>query len=111
MNEVRVTYLIIQTDLGYYLKKNSLEPDVQKINENYVEYTKKIDKLVEEETSFCRQNHVDLIFLIVPFLFKIARKLRIRSISISNFTWYTANKRLIPKVKLEILKEYYSNID
>ena len=48
---------------------------------------------------------------IVPFPFKIANELKIPSIGISNFTWYTAYRQLIEKNKLESLKEYYSLMD
>ena len=59
--------------------------------------------------SFVKRAGVNVILSdIVPFPFKVAKELRIPSIGISNFTWYTAYKQLIEKSNLESLKWYYS---
>jgi uncharacterized protein (TIGR00661 family) len=111
-NEERVEYRESATDIGYKLKQNSLEPDLEEMNSSFDRYIENLDELVYDEIQFCMVTGIDAIISdIVPFSFKVAKKLKIPSIGISNFTWFTAYKQLIEKRKLENLKGYYSLMD
>ncbi|MBB6454551.1 uncharacterized protein (TIGR00661 family) [Salirhabdus euzebyi] len=112
VNEKRVKYRVVSTDIGYKLKHNSLEPDIKGMDIAFDSYMESLDDLVKDEIEFCTNNNVNLILSdIVPFPFKVAKELGVPSIGISNFTWYTAYKQLIEKGKLDRFKGYYSLMD
>ena len=44
---------------------------------------------------------------ISPIAFEIADQLEVPSIGISNFTWYTAYKNIVPDSSLQVFKNMY----
>ncbi|BCB05850.1 glycosyltransferase [Bacillus sp. KH172YL63] len=108
----RVIFRHMETDLGYFLKKDSLEPDRDRLNREYDSFIKQWDEKVEDEVSFLQDQQIDLILSdIVPTAFPAAKKAGIPSIGISNFTWYTAYEGLISEEKLAPLKKAYGSMD
>jgi uncharacterized protein (TIGR00661 family) len=109
--ENRVTFRKMETDIGYVLRKDSIEPDIEKLNVQYKKYLKKWDFLIEQERVFLQTNKVDFVISdISAFPFEAAYMLGIPSIGISNFTWYTAYQGLIADPLLEPLKEAYEKM-
>lgn len=107
----RIKYRDIQTDIGFYLKDQSTEPDREKLNLYYDEFIKKWPDMLEREVQFLRNVSVDLVISdITPLAFEAAYKASLPSIGISNFTWYTAYQGLIDEDKLAIYKEAFEKM-
>ncbi|WP_051157501.1 hypothetical protein [Anoxybacillus ayderensis] len=109
--ENRVTFRTIETDIGYVLKKDSIEPDIEELNVEYKKYVQKWNFLIEQERAFLETNNVDFVISdICAFPFEAAYMLGIPSIGISNFTWYTAYQGLVADSLFEPLKEAYEKM-
>lgn len=111
LNSNRVTYRNIQTDVGYFLEKDSIFPDKLRLLKEYSSFVRDWDLRVEEEQRFLKFRGVDLVLSdISPLPFKAAANLDIPSIGVSNFTWYTAYHNLIDKKSLSTYKEAYQKM-
>ncbi|XWN52055.1 hypothetical protein L0P96_13005 [Anoxybacillus flavithermus] len=109
--ENRVAFRTIETDIGYVLRKDSIEPDIEKLNVEYEKYLKKWNFLIEQERDFLQTNKVDFVISdISAFPFEAAYTLGTPSLGISNFTWHTAYQGLIADPLLEPLKEAYEKM-
>lgn len=109
--ENRVAFRTIETDIGYVLQKDSIEPDIEKLNVEYEKYLKKWNFLIEQERDFLQTNKVDFVISdISAFPFEAAYTLGTPSLGISNFTWHTAYQGLIADPLLEPLKEAYEKM-
>ncbi|MFT8311206.1 MAG: glycosyltransferase [Sporolactobacillus sp.] len=108
----RVTLRKISNDIGYVLKPHSLTPDCDPFKINYQKFIGKLPLAIQREEKFLSDHHVNLVIGdIPPAPFKAAQTLSIPSIGISNFTWYTAYKELLPDADLQPLYECYSSMD
>ncbi len=95
--------------------KELLHVDVDKSINIFKDGIRKQKEYIKKETEFCEKNNIDLIISdICPFPFDVAEKLKIPSIAISNFNWYSIFKHIINKKEshtlvdnLEILRESY----
>lgn len=109
--ENRVAFRTIETDIGYVLRKDSIEPDIKKLNVEYKKYLQKWNFLIEQERDFLQTNKVDFVISdISAFPFEAACAIGIPSLGISNFTWHTAYQGLIADRLLEPLKEAYEKM-
>ncbi|MGG4548007.1 hypothetical protein ABER02_09445 [Rossellomorea marisflavi] len=107
----RVTFREASTDIGYVLQKNSLEPDIQCLNEKFDRYMGEWESRIHTELTYLAQNKIDLVLSdIYPAPFPAAKKLGIPTIGLSNFTWYTAYKELLEEHKLAKLKSAYNEM-
>ncbi|WP_297991032.1 hypothetical protein [Anoxybacillus sp.] len=110
-DENRVAFRTIETDIGYVLRKDSIEPDVEKLNVEYEKYLTKWPLLIERERNFLQINRVDLVISdISAFPFEAAYTIGIPSLGISSFTWHTAYQGLIADPLLEPLKKAYEKM-
>lgn len=99
--------------------KELLEVDIDQSIEIFKSGIEKQSKYIEKESEFCEKNNINLIISdICPFPFDVADKLKIPSIAISNFNWYSVFKHLTNENKLfnlvdllEILKASYERAD
>jgi UDP-N-acetylglucosamine transferase subunit ALG13 len=67
---------------------------------------------VQREEKFLTDHHVNLVIGdIPPAPFKAAWALSIPSVGISNFTWYTAYRELLPDADLKPLYDCYTSMD
>ncbi|MBT2661606.1 glycosyltransferase [Bacillus sp. ISL-45] len=107
----RVSFREVNTDIGYFLKSDSIYPYKKLLLEEYLKFTNELDCRLLVEEGFLKSNHVDLVLSdISPLPFQSARNLGIPSIGLSNFTWYTAYRGLIEESELTPLKEAYSKM-
>lgn len=107
----RVTFREASTDIGYVLQENSLEPDIQCLNEKFDRYMGEWESRIHTELTYLAQNKIDLVLSdIYPAPFPAAKKLGIPTIGLSNFTWYTAYKELLEEHKLAKLKSAYNEM-
>ncbi|ADU31900.1 hypothetical protein [Evansella cellulosilytica] len=111
-HEGKITYRYNENDLGFITKMNSIDVDIDKMNVAYDAYISTLPERVIEEEWFLEENNVDLVISdISPAPFLAAKNKGIRSIGISNFTWYTAYLQIIEEHKLTPLKEAYEAMD
>jgi uncharacterized protein (TIGR00661 family) len=99
------------TDVGPVIKKNGISIDQKKSIKKIEKWITNIDKFVEDEIKIISPLNPDLIITdisILPIL--TAKKMKKRSIAISNFTWYDVMK-FLPKKQLEFIKKAYSFAD
>ena len=108
----QVTIRAITTDIGYFLKENSIDPDKKKLQNNFDAFIKDWTKRIEREMNFLKENNVELVISdISPLPFEAASKLGIPSVGISNFTWYSAYEYLLDYKRLEPWKLAYEKMD
>ena len=102
----------ISTDIGYFLKEKSIDPDKKKLQNNFDAFIKDWTKRREREINFLKENNVELVISdISPLPFEAASKLGIPSVGISNFTWYSAYEYLLDHKRLEPWKLAYEKMD
>ncbi|QIZ05637.1 hypothetical protein HFZ78_01840 [Priestia megaterium] len=107
----RVSYRAIKTDVGYFLEKDSIQPDKERLFEEYKNFVADWDFKVGREHDFLKLNYIDLVVSdISPLPFEAAQRLVIPSIGLSNFTWYTAYQDLIDDGELKPYKEAYQKM-
>ncbi len=108
----KVIFHDVETDVGFVLKEHSLDLDKEKLEQSYEEFCTKLPRKVNNEINFLSAFSVDCIISdISPIAFEIAEKLEVPSIGISNFTWYTAYKNIIPDNLLQVFKNMYEKMD
>lgn len=106
-----VSFRNVPTDIGYVLKSQSMDIDIEIMKIKYQKYLKQWDYLIEQEKFFIQENKVDFIISdITPIPFEAAFKLGIPSLGISNFTWFTAYQDVIEKQLLEPFKGAYNKM-
>jgi UDP-N-acetylglucosamine transferase subunit ALG13 len=107
----RLHFHFAQNDFGFILKKNSIEVDSFEINKQYDHYIDGIWNYVGQEKGFLSFIDADLVVSdISPLPFLAAKQLEIRTVGISNFTWYRAYQDIIPSEKLQILYDTYNQM-
>ncbi|MEH7226709.1 glycosyltransferase [Bacillus sp. JJ1566] len=107
-----ITFYRLGTDIGYFLKDQSIEPDKIKQTEEVLSYSIEILSLAQVEINRLNSKKIDLIISdISPIAFEVADKIGVPSIGISNFTWYTAFQGLVSERHLLFLKEAYGKMD
>lgn len=108
----RVTFRWVNTDIGYFLKKDSIFPDQSLLFQEYKNYLSYWKNGIQKEQDFLKRNNIGLVVSdISPLAFEAAENLRIPSIGLSNFTWYTAYQGLMDARELRPLKEAYQKMD
>ncbi|MEH7373556.1 glycosyltransferase family protein [Neobacillus drentensis] len=111
LNCDQVSYRNIQTDIGYFLEKDSIFPDKGVLHKEYKGFLADWAQYIHREREFLRQNNVDLVISdISPLPYEAAESLGIPSVGISNFTWYTAYQGLIDEGELTTFKDAYQKM-
>jgi uncharacterized protein (TIGR00661 family) len=112
LNSDRVQFRDIKTDIGYFLKNNSIEPDAKRMTSEYKHFIREMDKMIEQEEKFLLSHQIDLVISdISPLPFGAANHLQIPSIGISNFTWYTAYQGIIDEELLGVFRDSYQKMN
>jgi UDP:flavonoid glycosyltransferase YjiC (YdhE family) len=106
-----VSYRNIRTDIGYFLERDSIFPDKEKLIEEYKSFVENWNSLIEQEKEFLLKEKIELVVSdISPLPFEAADQLGIPSVGVSNFTWYTAFQGLIDNVELTTFKKAYQKM-
>lgn len=107
----QVKFRFAQTDIGYFLKEDTIQPDIKKLISEYNYYMEKWSDFIDREKHFLMKENIDLVISdISPIAFEAAYQADIMSIGISNFTWYTAYQSLIDEVDLQALVKAYNKM-
>lgn len=111
-SDKKMQFRTVKNDIGYVLRKGSVEVDIEGLNQDYDRFLESFPKALLKEQRFQQEKKVDLVIAdIPPIPLLAARTLGIPTIGISNFTWYTAYQGIISEAKLRILAECYQCID
>jgi len=107
----RVYFREVATDVGYVLHDDSLEPDVNALNEKVQTWIAEWDYLCKQEQQFLEDYEVvSVISDISPLGIAAAYEVKIPSIAISNFTWHGAYTDLINMKLLAFLEKQYEKV-
>jgi len=110
-HEPRVMFREVETDVGYVLRENSLEPNAKRLNNTVSSYISEFSTKLNQEMCFMKEKNVSFVISdISPLGISSAAALNISSLGLSNFTWYTAYKGLIQEQLLSFLHEQYKQM-
>ncbi|MFC7371381.1 glycosyltransferase [Fictibacillus iocasae] len=108
----RVFFHYVRTDVGYVLRKDSLEVDSEELEKELRTYVMKLPALAVEEADYLRSFNVSAILSdISPVAMETAEQLGVPVIGVSNFTWYTAYQGMVSEECLTSLRHYYEKMD
>lgn len=108
----RVECIPFASELGYVLIEGSIQIDLDRMHSQYERYIGDFPRIVENERTFLLEHKVDLVVSdISPIPFESAYLAGIPSVGISNFTWYTAYRRMLDSSLLAVLHGAYSKMD
>ncbi|MFD1129247.1 glycosyltransferase [Paenibacillus provencensis] len=105
-----ITYREAKLDLGYILNSKTLEIDRTEMNKSYISYMQEFSYRISVEERFLSENKVNAVISdISPVAIAAADGLGIKSLGISNFTWYSAYQSFIED--REMLLDSYNKLD
>ncbi|MFW6306185.1 MAG: glycosyltransferase family protein, partial [Bacillota bacterium] len=91
-----IEYIYSENDAGLLLKKDSLEVDKQGLQQRVTKWVQSWDELIGKEVSYLKGHNIDCIISdITPWAFIAARKAGVKSIALSNFTWYDQYREIL----------------
>jgi len=107
-----VFYRECASDLGYVLKPETIEPDIEIFKRKYNHYIQSMPMEVGREADFLRTEQVGLVIAdISPIAINAAHEAGAASVGVSNFTWYTAYQAMLDESLLAPLYEAYARMD
>lgn len=111
--EGRVHYSDVDTDANSAFMLDSFQVDVEQTKENIEVYLKDLNEHVQDEIRFLRMKEVELIITDISLLgILVGKAMDIRTIGISNYTWYNRFKNLgIEESVISKYKEVYNQLD
>lgn len=99
-------------DLGIIVEPNSLKIDTDLLKEKVDLYISDWDKFRNEEEDFLIENKIDTIVTdIVPWIIKVGKKLGIKTVFISNFTWVEIYREHLSEDICKKFEECYNEVD
>jgi len=102
----RVIFKILDTDIGLINKKNSLNIDLESLEDKLFEFIDSWEYTVENEFKFLQNRELEKIITdISPIGILVGKRLQIKVIAISNFTWY--NQYSFLQLNKVILDKFY----
>lgn len=108
----RVVFHEVHTDIGYVLKKDSLEPDPLSLQTQLQAFYDNWEEVVANELEYFKdKNIVGILSDISPIGIEVGSVLGVPTIGISNFTWYSAYTDLVNENQLERLRNSYEKMD
>jgi uncharacterized protein (TIGR00661 family) len=105
-------FIYSENDVGLILKNNSLKVDKLTLQKSLKEWVDSWEELIENEGSFLRAREVDLVISdITPWAFLVAERVGVKSIALSNFTWYEIYQDLLgDNAIIEKIGEAYKKV-
>ncbi|MGN7455215.1 hypothetical protein ACTHPH_10415 [Paenibacillus pasadenensis] len=102
----------IDSDPGYSLRPGSLQADPPRLRAEVLAYLEGLPLRIRREAAWLGSTGASLtVSDIVAEAFPAARRAGIRSVGLSNFTWYTAYQELLPEELLAPLARPYLDMD
>lgn len=108
-----IDFIKSDNDVGLILKNNSFEVDRETMQLQVRGWVNNWHELIMNEASFLDNNNFDLVISdITPWIFPAADKVGVKSIAISNFTWYDQYKELLDRDRsVETVGDAYKKVD
>ncbi|MEH7348631.1 glycosyltransferase [Gottfriedia acidiceleris] len=108
----RVIFHEVHTDIGYVLKKDSLEPDPLLLIKQLQAFYNNWEEVIKNELEYFKdKNIVGILTDVSPIGIEVGSVFAVPTIGISNFTWYSAYKDLVDEKQLERLRISYEKMD
>ncbi|MFB7141951.1 hypothetical protein ACFCYN_20045 [Gottfriedia sp. NPDC056225] len=108
----RVIFHEVQTDIGYVLKKDSIDPDPTALKSRLLDFYENWEEKVKKELEYFKdKNIIGILSDISPVGIEVGSILDVPTIGISNFTWYSAYNDLLNEQELERLSKSYEQLD
>lgn len=112
LDSSRIIFRNVETDIGYFLKENSIYPDAKRQRLELDLYLSTLNHVAKKEVEYLKRRSINLVISdISPLAFKVGKMFKVPTIGISNFSWYTAFKELITQKQLLELESIYKYAD
>lgn len=107
-----ILYRECASDLGYVLKNGSIDIDPKLFRLKYLDYIATLPLEIQREADYIASEEASLVISdISPVPIAAARIAKVKSLGISNFTWYTAYRNMLDHKHLQPLCNAYSQMD
>jgi len=111
-DEQRTYYREVENDIGFVLRANSIEMDLEGMLTRYQYYLQASECYITQEAEYLSKNRFDVVIGdIPPFSIVAAKQANLLTIGISNFSWFTAYSDFIDEALLIPLKEANEHMD
>jgi hypothetical protein len=99
-------------DLGYVHELGSINLSLSLLQEMYINYQSSFSAAVSRERDFLRSQKIEMVISdISPIPFLATSQLKITSLGISNFSWYTAYEEALTREIMQLLRQSYQCMD
>jgi len=111
--EDRLIFIDVNTDANSAFIKNSLTVDVEQTEDNIREYLRQLPAHVRNQHNLLKAMDIVLVVTDISILgIMVAKKLGVKVVGISNYTWYNRFKAMgIHEEVISIYKEWYNQLD
>lgn len=111
--EKRVSFINVDTDANAAFHENSLKVDIETTRNNIVEYLDELEDHMEQQYSLLKGMEIVLMITDLSILgIMLGKKLGVKVIGISNYTWYNRFKNMgIDEDIIGIYKKWYNELD
>jgi len=111
--EKRVSFINVETDANSKFIENSHKVDIEGTAENIRIYTNKFEDLIEYQYNLLKGMEIAMVITDISILgIMVAKKLRVKVVGISNYTWYNRFKNFgIDDDLIEIYRKWYNQLD
>ncbi|MDF1618365.1 hypothetical protein [Petrocella sp. FN5] len=111
--EKRVSFINVETDANSKFIENSHQVDLEGTAENIRVYTSKLEDLIEYQYNLLKGMEIVMVITDISILgIMVAKKLRVKVVGISNYTWYNRFKNFgIENDLIEIYRTWYNQLD
>lgn len=111
--EERLIFIDVDTDANSVFMENSLKVDVKATEHNINEYLRELPMHAKYQYNLLKAMDIALVITDISILgIKVAARLGVPCIGISNYTWYNRYKTMgISEDIIEIFKEWYNKLD
>lgn len=94
----RISYEDMYYDVGLLLKDSTYEVDIQLLTHKVEKEISNWNQYVVKESHFLAENRIDVVISdIIPWVLTAAKRSRVPSILLCNFTWYEMYKEYLPE--------------
>lgn len=111
--EKRVSFTNVDTDANTAFFDNSLKIDKEATEVNIKEYLDELDEHMEQQYSLLKGMQIDMVITDISILgIMVGKKLGVKVIGISNYTWYNRFKNMgLNDALIHIYKKWYDQLD
>lgn len=111
--EKRVSFINVDTDANTAFYENSLKVDMDATRNNIVAYLDELEDHMEQQYSLLKGMEIVLMITDLSILgIMLGKKLGVKTIGISNYTWYNRFKNMgIEEDIIGIYKKWYNKLD